>query len=126
RKALHVSANYKTMPFTISHPAIILPLTYLPRKWFSLTGLVVGSLTPDFEYFIRMKVQSSYSHTLKGLLWFDLPLGIILAFLFHNLVKERLFDNLPTSLKSTVNTFKHLKWNNHFANHWHIVIISIL
>ncbi|WP_369792090.1 DUF4184 family protein [Flavobacterium sp. CF136] len=23
------------MPFTFSHPAIILPLKYLPRKWFS-------------------------------------------------------------------------------------------
>ncbi|WP_240482010.1 DUF4184 family protein [Flavobacterium psychrophilum] len=39
------------MPFTFSHPAIILPLRYLPRQWFSLTGLIIGSLTPDFEYF---------------------------------------------------------------------------
>ncbi|WP_113654854.1 DUF4184 family protein, partial [Pedobacter namyangjuensis] len=30
------------MPFTFSHPAIVLPLTYLPKKWFSLTGLVIG------------------------------------------------------------------------------------
>lgn len=27
------------MPFTFSHPAIVLPLTFLPRQWFSLTGL---------------------------------------------------------------------------------------
>ncbi|MFN7593668.1 MAG: DUF4184 family protein, partial [Bacteroidota bacterium] len=25
------------MPFTFSHPAIVLPLTFLPRQWFSLT-----------------------------------------------------------------------------------------
>ncbi|MEB0248571.1 DUF4184 family protein, partial [Mucilaginibacter sp. 5B2] len=61
------------MPFTISHPAVILPLNYLPKRFISLTALVVGSLTPDFEYFIRMKVQSDYSHTLPGLFWFDLP-----------------------------------------------------
>ncbi len=51
------------MPFTFSHPAIILPLKYLPQNWFSLTGLIIGSLTRDFEYFIRMKVRSNYSHT---------------------------------------------------------------
>ena len=27
------------MPFTFSHPAIVLPLTYLPKQWVSLTGL---------------------------------------------------------------------------------------
>ena len=83
------------MPFTFSHPAIILPFRYLPVKWFSFTGLVIGSLTPDFEYFIRMKVQSIYSHTLLGIFWFDLPLAILLAFLFHSLVRDTLFFNLP-------------------------------
>src|SRR6478609_2941554 len=102
------------MPFTFSHPAIILPITYLPRKWFSLTGLVVGSLTPDFEYFIRMRVQSDYSHTLSGLFWFDLPLGILLAFIFHNIVRDSLFENLPLILKSRLIRFKQFDWNSYF------------
>jgi hypothetical protein len=54
------------MPFTFSHPAIILPLKYFKKKWFSLTGLVIGSMTPDFEYFVRMRIQSNYSHTIEG------------------------------------------------------------
>lgn len=29
------------MPFTFSHPAIVLPLTYLSNKWISVTGLVI-------------------------------------------------------------------------------------
>ena len=41
------------MPFTFSHPAAVLPLRLLPRHWFSLTGLVIGSMVPDFEYFLR-------------------------------------------------------------------------
>lgn len=73
------------MPFTFSHPAIILPLTSSKRQWFSATGLVIGSMTPDFEYFIRMKVQSDFSHTLPGLLWFDLPLGLLLSFIYNAL-----------------------------------------
>ncbi|TXE06475.1 DUF4184 family protein [Gelidibacter salicanalis] len=114
------------MPFTFSHPAIVLPLTFLPRQWFSLTGLVIGSLTPDFEYFLRMRIKSNYSHTIDGLFWFDLPLGMLLAFLFHNNVRDRLFDNLPTFLKSRFLTFKQFDWNRHFKRNSLIVTISIL
>ena len=114
------------MPFTFSHPAIVLPLTYLPKKWFSITGLVIGSLTPDFEYFLRMKIQSNYSHTISGLFWFDIPLGLFLAFIFHNIVRNNLFDNLPTIIKSRFSTFKEFNWNSYFKKNWSIVLVSIL
>lgn len=114
------------MPFTFSHPAIVLPLTYLPSQCFSLTGLVIGSLTPDFEYFLRMRIKSNYSHTLDGLFWFDWPLGLLLAFLFHNIVRDSLFDNLPISLKSRFSAFRQFDWNEHFKRNWLVVNISIL
>ncbi len=114
------------MPFTFSHPAIVLPLAYLPKKWFSLTGLVIGSLTPDFEYFLRMRIKSNYSHTIDGLFWFDLPLGLLLAFVFHNLVRDSLFNNLPSFLKSRFSTFKSFDWNGYFKRNWLVVTISIL
>jgi hypothetical protein len=114
------------MPFTFSHPAIVLPLTFLPRHWFSLTGLVIGSLTPDFEYFLRMQIRSDYSHTIDGLFWFDLPLGLLLAFIFHKIVRDKLFDNLPTVLKSRFSTFQEFDWNRHFKQNWLVVTISIL
>lgn len=114
------------MPFTFSHPAIVLPLTYLPRRWFSLTGLVIGSMIPDFEYFIRMKIQSNYSHTINGLFWFDLPLGLIVAFVFHNIARNNLFENLPFFLKSKLTSFNNFDWNTHFKRNWFVVIISIL
>ncbi len=114
------------MPFTFSHPALVLPLTYLPSKWFSLTGLVIGSLIPDFEYFIRMRIQSNYSHTLFGLFWFDLPIGLLLAFVYHIIVRNSLFDNLPTLLKSRLSVFKQFDWNMYFKKKWFVVIISIL
>jgi hypothetical protein len=114
------------MPFTFSHPAIILPLTYLPKKWYSLTGLVVGSLAPDFEYFLRMKVQSNYSHTFIGLFWFDLTLGLLLAFLFHNFARDPLFDNLPLILKSRLEVFQHFHWNAYFKENWIVVSVCVL
>lgn len=114
------------MPFTFSHPALVLPLTLLPRKWFSLTGLVIGSLTPDFEYFLRMKIKSEYSHTASGLFWFDLPLALAIAFLFHNIVRDSLFANLPLVLKARVSLFKDFDWNSYFKANWLVVVISVI
>ena len=114
------------MPFTFSHPAIVLPLTYLPKRWFSLTGLIIGSMTPDFEYFLRMKIQSLYSHTISGLFWFDLPLGIVLAFIFHVLVRNTLFANLPYCINSRLSEYKSFLWSDYFKRHWLVVCISVL
>jgi hypothetical protein len=114
------------MPFTFSHPAIILPLAYLPRKWFSLTGLIIGSFTPDFEYFIRMSIRSDYSHTPFGLLWFDLPLGVLMAFVYHNIVRNRLLDNLPIVLRSRLAVFKQFSWNQYVKHSRLAVIFSVL
>lgn len=114
------------MPFTFSHPAIILPLRYLPKSWFSITALVIGSLTPDFEYFLRMKVKSDYSHTLNGVFWFDLPLALLLTFLFHNLTRNLLFQNLPSFIRSRILIFTDFNWNAYFKRNWSIVVISLL
>ncbi len=114
------------MPFTFSHPAVILPLTYLPKKWISLTALIIGSLIPDFEYFIRMKPFSLYSHTLGGVFWFDLPLAILLAFIFHNTVRNSLYNNLPAFFQIRFANFKSFDWNSYFRQNWVVVIISVL
>lgn len=114
------------MPFTFSHPAAVLPLTYLPKRWYSLTALVIGSTTPDFEYFLRMRGYSEYSHTWFGVFWFDLPLGLFLAFVFHEIVRNKLIDNLPVILKERVYGFKHFEWTTHFKKYPVTVIFSML
>jgi hypothetical protein len=114
------------MPFTFSHPAIALPLSIFPKKWFSVTGLVIGSMVPDFEYFLRMRIKSLYSHSPGGLFWFDLPMGLLLAFLFHLIIRNELLDNLPAFLKSRFSAFRQFNWKNYFIRNWLVVIISIL
>ena len=114
------------MPFTFSHPAIVLPLAFLPRRYVSLTGLIIGSITPDFEYFLRMRVQSEYSHTIGGIFYFNLPFGMLLAFVFHNIIRNNLFDNLPIVLKSRFAIFNQFNWNIHFKKNWLAVMISIV
>ena len=114
------------MPFTFAHPAIVLPLTWLSKRWYSLTGLVIGSVTPDFEYFIRMKVQSTYSHTWPGLVYFDLPVGLLLCFIFHGIVRNSLFENLPAVLKKHLMMFTSFNWLGDFKRRWLVVVVSLL
>ncbi len=112
------------MPFTFSHPAAVLPFTHLPKRWISVTGLMIGSLAPDFEYFLRMKVESIYSHTWAGLFWFDLPLTIIVAFLYHLIVRDTLLDNLPAFLQKRLLIYKNFGWTKYFQRNFFIVTVS--
>jgi hypothetical protein len=114
------------VPFTFSHPAVIFPAKYLPPHIYSLTGLVAGSIAPDFEYFIRMNVGSIYSHSLLGLFWFDLPMGILAAFVFHCIVRDILIDNFPQWLYERFARFKLFNWVSAFKRNWLMIIISIL
>ncbi|PNK61148.1 DUF4184 family protein [Psychrobacter sp. FDAARGOS_221] len=116
------------MPFTFSHPAIVLPLrkTKLFGYPLSLTGLIVGSLTPDFEYFLTMKIQSVYGHTVLGVLWFCLPLGLILCLLFQLLIKGPLIDNSPYWVQARLVTLRQFDWWPYFKRHWLMVGLSII
>jgi hypothetical protein len=112
------------MPFTFSHPAIILP--FIRNKKLSATGLIIGSMCPDFEYFIRMKVQSNISHTFLGLLLFNLPLGFLVALLFHETIKRNLIENLPPFFQNKLTTLKNMKWIGYLKANLFYVLISIL
>lgn len=96
------------MPFTLAHPAIILPFARL--KKIPLSALVVGSVTPDFEYFIKMKLSGRYSHTLEGMFLMDLPLALILWLIFHQIVKRPLIKNLPQYFKSRLLDLKKFEF----------------
>lgn len=113
------------MPFTFAHPALVLPLAYVPKKYVCMTGLIVGSLIPDFEYFLRMRIYSEYSHNFWGVLWFDIPLGLAVAWLFHTMVRNALIDHLPTFLHQRFINFKAFDWREYFKKHYLIVVLSL-
>ncbi|MGP8216936.1 MAG: DUF4184 family protein [Bacteroidia bacterium] len=114
------------MAFTFSHPAAVLPARFLPGKYVSMTALVVGSVTPDFEYFIHMKNYGPYGHTLLGMFWFDLPLGFIITFIYHYFVRDGLIDNLPGFLRNRLAQFKGFDWLGYVKQHFLIVVICLI
>src|SRR6185312_2542046 len=114
------------MPFTFSHPAAVLPAKFLPEKWVSMTALIIGSCTPDFEYFIRMRNISLYSHSWSGIFYYDLPLGFALTFIYHYLIRDGFIDNLPPFLRNRLTQFKSLNWGDFVKKHFIVLFISLL
>ena len=113
------------MPFTFAHPAVVLPINRVFRTSLSLTGLVIGSMVPDFEGFILVTDIKTYSHTWHGMFWLDIPLGIAIAFLFHAIVRDPLIDNLPIFFRRRLVGYKRLQWNSYFSRHWPNVILAL-
>ena len=65
------------MPFTLAHPAAALPLQPLLGSAAAPAGLAIGSMAPDLAFFLPLSVSRAESHSLAGLLWFCLPLGLV-------------------------------------------------
>lgn len=114
------------MPFTFAHPAVVLPFNLAKKRWVSITGLMVGSVVPDFESFIMLKSQSKYSHTLAGMLWLDLPLAIVVCFVVHSLVKNPFINNLPAPLQRKFIRYQSFGWNRYFKRHWKNIFVCII
>jgi uncharacterized membrane protein YeaQ/YmgE (transglycosylase-associated protein family) len=73
-----------------------------------------------------MKDFSKYSHTWDGLFWFDVPLGLVLLFIFHNVVRNRLIEYLPFSLNVRFSAFEKFNWNKYFRSNIIVVLISLI
>lgn len=86
------------MPFTFSHPAIVLPINKKFSRYVDLTGLVLGSMAPDFEYFLRFKPLGTIGHNLVGFIFLNLPLCFILAYIYHYIIKDIFILCLPRPL----------------------------
>jgi hypothetical protein len=66
------------MPWTFSHPAAVLPLRSLGLP---LPALVVGSLAPDFGYYVGLFALATHAHSFAGLLTTCLPGGLLALWL---------------------------------------------
>ncbi len=112
------------MPFTFSHPAIIIPLLKLNRKYISATALVAGSMAPDFEYFINFQMKQIHGHTFSGMLYYDLPLAIIMCFAFHTLVRDGLIHYSPRFIKNRWCHFIGFDWKSRWQRDWKVIMTS--
>lgn len=84
------------MPFTLSHPAAILPLHRFTKRKDLLFPLAIGSMTPDIGYYLHgTRFIRENAHTLIKSFTFCLPAGLC-ALLIIALFKMGIRKLLPT------------------------------
>lgn len=114
------------MPFTISHAAIVVPFSNTSRKYLSATGLIIGSMVPDFLYFIFLNPYFNSGHLWWGVFVYDIPLAVLLAYLYHDVVKPVLLPYLPVWAGGRLQLFRSFNWNSYFRQHYLVVISSVI
>lgn len=84
------------MPFTLAHPAAALPFR---KTRLVISAVVVGSMAPDFEYFLRLSPQGRYFHNFPGLFVCALPAALAVLWLFHRCTRYAVVRLLPTPVQ---------------------------
>jgi hypothetical protein len=84
------------VPFTLAHAAAATPLR---RSGLILSALVVGTMAPDFEYFVRLAPGGGWGHTIPGAFGLSLPSGLAVLWLFHYFAKAPAVALLPDGLQ---------------------------
>ena len=80
------------MPFTPAHAAAALPFRRLPLI---PSALVVGTMAPDFEYFLRLSAGGGFGHTALGAVVLTWPLALAVLWIFHFCVKDAVVSLSP-------------------------------
>ena len=83
------------MPFTISHVAAVLPFTRPLARWRLLSAAIIGSMVPDFGWFLPWRPARFETHSFDALLTFCLPVGLASYWMFQLLVRRPVLELLP-------------------------------
>jgi len=85
------------MPFTPAHVAAVIPLR--KREALVWSALVVGSIAPDFEYFLDLAPGHRMGHSFPGVFTFTLPAALFVLWLFHAVMKRPMVELMPAPLE---------------------------
>lgn len=116
------------MPLTfLSHQAVVLPLKLRSPQWFNGTALVIGSMAPDVEYFVRgIPVEELAGHTWQGQLTLCLPTTLVLYWIVTRIIAEPVAANLPHGGAFRLREYALLREQPATISHWLKVIVSAL
>jgi len=130
------------MPVTPAHAAAAWPLKKVfPRL--PLSALVIGTMSPDYEYFLRLAPITRVAHTLAGFVFFCLPVSIAVWWVFRRLVRPALVELLPPGLARqlgpastswtlafvavTLGALSHIAWDGFtHQNDWAVRALPLL
>ena len=88
------------MPFTLAHPAILLPLAPAARRFgVPFAALAAGSVAPDVPLFVPAIGGYGLTHTPMGIVTVDLAVGMALWLGWVLLLQAPLVDAMPDRVR---------------------------
>ncbi|MET0467997.1 MAG: DUF4184 family protein [Aeromicrobium sp.] len=85
------------MPFTLSHPAAVLPLR---RLGLPTAVLVIASMVPDIPVFLGWTRAYELTHSLVGIVTIDLALAVAAVTWWSFVMRDALVDLAPSPVRS--------------------------
>src|SRR6185295_14718341 len=85
------------MPVTPAHAALALPLSRAAPA-LPLAPLVIGTLSPDFEYLLRLSPTGRFAHSVVGLVVFCVPVSLLAWGMWRAIVCPALVCLLPPGM----------------------------
>lgn len=95
---LPCSSPADAMPFTVSHAAAALPFRRLVPI-LPLDALVAGTMSPDFEYVLRLAMRGGWWHTPAGLVVACVPACLVAVWTWRMVVRPALLPLLPEGMR---------------------------
>lgn len=84
------------MPFTPAHIATAIPFRHTRLV---PSAVIIGTMAPDFEYFLRLSPSIGFGHTPLGSLVLTIPLALLVLWLFHYCVKALAISLMPRGVQ---------------------------
>ncbi|RBY87780.1 DUF4184 family protein [Blastococcus sp. TF02A-30] len=94
------------MPFTLTHPAAVLPLARTPLV---PSALVIGAMAPDLPYYVSLRwlggdYNLTLTHQASSLLWLDPLIALVLLAVFRVVLFRPLVALLPPAAVARLRT----------------------
>ena len=112
----------EALPFTLAHPAAVLPLR---RTRLIFSALVIGSMAPDFPYFLFASDEMKWGHTLPGVFLFCLPAGLLVLWLYQRVVKRALVALAPDFVRRRMSE-RDFQFRFAPASTFLLIVVSLL
>jgi hypothetical protein len=85
------------MPLTPAHAAMAWPISAAAKR-LPIAAVIVGTLSPDFEYLARLAPRGQFAHSLLGVALFCVPVSIGVWALFESVVRPAVVSLLPRAV----------------------------
>src|SRR3954468_2256131 len=102
------------MPYTLSHPLAVIPLRRCCPTYLNFPALVIGSMSPDFGYFVDQFYVAKFAHTLPGTVAVCLPASLVLLGVFY-LLRQPLCFILPQPHRAALTPLASAKFTFSFS-----------